>query len=714
MDWTPRFPDIPQRIGGIEKLAYNLWWSWNPDARALFWALDLAVWRESGHNPIRMLAILPGERLREASEEATFLRRYDAVMARFEAETAGREGWFTRRYGSPRAPLAYFSAEYGLHVSLPMYAGGLGILAGDYLKECSDMAIPVVAVGLLYSRGYVTQRIREDGSPEDLRETLDRTYDPVRRVLDGEGRPLAVQVPLFDPPLHVAVWKVEVGRVPLYLMDTDLETNQPWDRAIAHHLYAIQPEQRLRQEIVLGMGGMRVLEALGLSPGAVHINEGHPALALLQRVRPLMEQGMGFTEALEEVRRTTVFTTHTPVSAGTDVFPFAMMEKYFAHCCQDLGLDHTQFLGLGTHPQQPEAGFNTTAFALRMSRFANGVSRRHGEVAREIWAPLWPERPTAEVPIAAVTNGVHLPTWMDPHRLQPLFDRVLGPDWRERQDDPGLWDKVEEIPDEELWRLHQELKVRLIDHIHKRARPRWERRQVSAQNVIASGALLDAKVLTLGFARRFTAYKRPDLLLRDRDRLMRLVTDPLRPVQIIFAGKAHPADTEGKHLVQEIFRLCQDPEFAGRLAFVEDYDQALASYLVRGVDVWLNNPVPPLEASGTSGMKAGMNGTLNCSILDGWWIEGFSGKNGWSFGEESSGEEDRFSADAQALFRLLEEQVVPLYYAYNGGIPKGWVRRMKESIRTVAPHFGTRRMVREYVEQFYVAALGLHENGAGS
>ncbi|MGC8723908.1 MAG: alpha-glucan family phosphorylase [Acidobacteriota bacterium] len=714
MDRTPRFPDIPQRIGGLEKLAYNLWWSWNPDARALFWALDLAVWRESGHNPIRMLALLPGARLREASEEAAFLRRYDAVMARFEAETAGREGWFTRRYGSPRAPLAYFSAEYGLHVSLPMYAGGLGILAGDYLKECSDMAIPVVAVGLLYSRGYVTQRIREDGSPEDLRETLDRTYDPVRRVLDGEGRPLAVQVPLFDPPLHVAVWKVEVGRVPLYLMDTDLETNQPWDRAIAHHLYAIQPEQRLRQEIVLGMGGMRVLEALGLSPGAVHINEGHPALALLQRVRPLMEQGMGFTEALEEVRRTTVFTTHTPVSAGTDVFPFAMMEKYFAHCCQDLGVDHKQFLGLGTHPQQPEAGFNTTAFALRMSRFANGVSRRHGEVAREIWAPLWPERPAEEVPIAAVTNGVHLPTWIDPHRLQPLFDRVLGPDWRDRQDDPSLWDKVEEIPDEELWRLHQELKVRLIDHIHKRARPRWERRQVSAQNVIASGALLDAKVLTLGFARRFTAYKRPDLLLRDKDRLMRLVTDPLRPVQIIFAGKAHPADTEGKRLVQEVFRLCQDPAFAGRLAFVEDYDQALASYLVRGVDVWLNNPVPPLEASGTSGMKAGMNGTLNCSILDGWWIEGFSGKNGWSFGEEASGDGDRFSADAGALFRLLEEQVVPLYYAYNGGIPKGWVRRMKESIKTVAPLFGTRRMVREYVEQFYVAALGLHENGAGS
>ncbi len=714
MDRTPRFPDIPQRIGGLEKLAYNLWWSWNPDARALFWALDLAVWRESGHNPIRMLAILPGERLREASEEAAFLRRYDAVMARFEAETAGREGWFTRRYGSPRAPLAYFSAEYGLHVSLPMYAGGLGILAGDYLKECSDMAIPVVAVGLLYSRGYVTQRIREDGSPEDLRETLDRTYDPVRRVLDGEGRPLRVQVPLFDPPLHVAVWKVEVGRVPFYLMDTDLETNQPWDRAIAHHLYAIQPEQRLRQEIVLGMGGMRVLEALGLSPGAVHINEGHPALALLQRVRPLMEQGMGFTEALEEVRRTTVFTTHTPVSAGTDVFPFAMMEKYFAHCCEDLGLDHTKFLGLGAHPQRPEAGFNTTAFALRMSRFANGVSRRHGEVAREIWAPLWPELAREEVPIASVTNGVHLPTWIDPHRLQPLFDRVLGPDWRDRQDDPGLWDKVEEIPDEELWRLHQELKVRLIDHLHKRARPRWERRQVSAQNVIAGGALLDAKVLTLGFARRFTAYKRPDLLLRDRNRLKRLVTDPLRPVQIIFAGKAHPADTEGKRLVQEIFRLCQDPEFAGRLAFVEDYDQALASYLVRGVDVWLNNPVPPLEASGTSGMKAGMNGTLNCSILDGWWIEGFNGKNGWAFGEEFSGEGDRFSADAEALFRLLEEQVVPLYYAYNGGIPKGWVRRMKESIRTVAPLYGTRRMVRKYVEQFYVAALGLHANGVGS
>jgi starch phosphorylase len=710
MSTTDQFPNLPERIRGLGGLAYNLWWSWHAPARDLFRALDLQAWRESGHNPIRMLASLPQQVLEEATEDREFLARYDAVMGQFEAETTSHTGWFAAEYGRLPSPLAYFSAEYGLHVSLPVYAGGLGILAGDYIKECSDLAIPVVGIGLIYSQGYVWQRIREDGWQADMQETLDRTYDPISQVFDPEGRPLTVQVPLFDPPVHVAVWKVDVGRVPLYLMDTDIEANQPWDRAIAHHLYATNPEQRLRQEIVLGMGGMRVLEALGMRPAALHINEGHPALAVLERVRVLVEEGASFEQATQQVQASTIFTTHTPVPAGTDVFPFPLMEKYFDPYCGQLGTERDTFLQLGINPQDPGAGFNMTVFALRLASFRNGVSQRHGEVARRMWASLWPDKKEEEVPIAAITNGVHLMSWMDPIRLQPLLDRYLGPAWLVDQDQPGIWEMIDEISDEDLWQMHQELKVALIDQINERARERWQRDKVAAENVIAFGALLDDEVLTLGFARRFTGYKRPDLILYDLERVKRLLTDPWHPVQIVFAGKAHPADVEGKRLIQKVFHLGQNPEFAGRIAFVEDYEQQLAEYMVHGVDVWLNNPTPPLEASGTSGMKASVNGVPNLAILDGWWIEGYTGENGWAFGgEEVQG--DRTQADAEALYRLLEEKIIPLYYQRSDhGVPHGFVQVMKAAIRSVAPAFSTRRMVKEYTRRFYTQALGLTGN----
>jgi starch phosphorylase len=707
MNTINQFPILPERIGGLGRLAYNLWWSWHTSARGLFRALDLQAWRESGHNPVRMLSSISSGVVEKALQDPAFLRSYDTVMDQFEAETALPEGWFASQYGHSAAPLAYLSAEYGLHVSLPIYAGGLGILAGDYLKECSDLGIPVVGVGLIYSDGYVWQQIREDGWQEDVEKTLDRTYDPISPVLDGEGKQLLVQVPLFDPPVYVAVWKVAVGRVPLYLLDTDIEANQPWDRAIAHRLYASNPEQRLRQEIVLGMGGMRVLEALGIQPAALHLNEGHPALAVLESIRQRVQAGMDYEQAAQQVRRTSIFTTHTPVAAGTDVYPFQLMEKYFASYFGRLGTDRDTFLQLGINPQDAGAGFNMTVFALRMAQFSNAVSQRHGEVARKMWTDLWPDRKEEETPIASITNGVHLGGWIESLRLQPLLKRTLGSTWLAEQDRPETWEAVDEIPDDELWHLHQDLKVALISQIDERVRERWQKDRVAAANVVALGALLDPEVLTLGFARRFTAYKRPDLILSDLERLKRLLTDPWHPVQIIFAGKAHPADVDGKRLIQKVFRLAQDPEFGGRIAFVENYDQQLAEYMVHGVDIWLNNPVPPLEASGTSGMKASVNGVPNLSILDGWWIEGYNGSNGWAFGGQVQG--DRTQADAQALYHLLEEEIIPLFYQRSDdGVPHGFVQVMKAAMKSASPRFSTRRMAKEYVTRFYAQALGLN------
>ena len=702
-----RLSNLPERIRGLERLSYNLWWSWHRQARELFPTLDLQAWRESDHNPLRMLTLLPQETLDRAAQDKEFLENYDLVMADFDADIASNTGWFTTEYSKPAAPLAYFSFEYGFHHSLPLYAGGLGVLAGDYIKECSDLAIPVVAVGLIYSRGYLSQRIRDDGWQEDNETVLDRADDPVTLVRDKNNQPLTVRVPFFDPPVHVLVWRADIGRVPVYLLDTELDTNQPWDRAIAHRLYTNDPEQRLRQEIVLGIGGMHVLRALGIEPSAVHINEGHPGLAFLERVRVLVEQGTSFEDAIAKIRNTSVFTTHTPLSAGTDVFPFPLIEKYFSSHYKEFGTDRDGLLRLGTNPINPDAGFNMTVFALRMSKFCNAVSKKHGEVARAMWQPVWPELKEKDVPIAGITNGVHLPTWMDPLWLQPLLDEYVGPGWVRDQDRAKMWERVEKIPDEKLWHTRLRLKSMLIDEINERARVLWQNKEARAESVIAFGALLDPEILTIGFARRFTSYKRPDLILHDLERLKRLLINPLQPVQIIFAGKAHPSDVGGAQLIQKVFNLAKNPEFAARVAFVEGYDQHMAQQMVRGVDVWLNNPLPPLEASGTSGMKAGANGVPSLSILDGWWLEGYNGANGWAFGDKPV-EGDRTAADADALYRLLEEKVVPMYYRRSDDeVPHEFVKVMKAAIKSVAPEFSAMRMAKEYVKEFYVEALGV-------
>jgi starch phosphorylase len=707
MEYIQQFPHLPERISGLGLLAYNLWWTWNASARDLFRILDLQTWRESAHNPVKMLTVWPSESLESAARDPVYLMHYDAVMDQFKEKTDTRSGWFTAEYGKTDLTLAYFSAEYGLHTSLPVYAGGLGILAGDYLKQCSDLAVPVVAVGLIYSQGYVWQRIREDGWQDDVEETLDRTYDPITPVFDKEGKQLTVRIPIFNPPTYVAVWKVNIGRVSLYLMDPDLEINQPWDRSIAHHLYASNLEQRLKQEIVLGMGGMQVLKALGIHPTAIHLNEGHPALAILERIRGLVEGGVRYEEAAEKVRESTIFTTHTPVAAGTDIFPFSLMEKYFDQYYPKLDISHDAFLQLGINPNDPDAGFNMTVFALRMARYCNAVSQRHSQVARKMWMGLWPGVKEEDVPIKAITNGVHLPTWIEPVHLQPLLNKYLGPAWLDDQDRPALWELVDGIPEQDLWCLHNDLKVQLLSRINAQARERWTRDKIAAGSVIAFGSLLEPDVLTLGFARRFTGYKRPDLILHDLERLKRLLTDPWHPVQIIFAGIAHPADMQGKNLIQKIFRLAQDPDCAGRIAFIENYDQELAKYMVQGVDIWVNNPLPPLEASGTSGMKASVNGTLNLSILDGWWIEAYNSENGWAFGGDNP-ESDRTQADAEQLYRHLEKEIIPLYYTRSDDeVPEKFVQMMKAAIKSVAPRFSAQRMVKEYVNLFYQKALGL-------
>jgi starch phosphorylase len=701
-----RFPNLPERLAGLGEIAFNLWWSWHPEARMLYKMLDRPAWKDTGHNPVKLLEVLPPQMLETAAADQEYLRHYDTVLARFRREVENRICWFKATVTAAECPpIAYFSLEYGLHHSLPFYAGGLGFLAGDHLKEASDLGTPLVAVGFMYPDGYVRQKINPDGWQEGTDEVLDRDAAPITRVYNDQGEQLVVQVPVCEPPISVSVWKVMVGRVPLYLMDTDLPANDPAHRRISDHLYISELEQRLLQEIVLGLGGTEVLNALGVEHSVLHMNEGHPAFALLERLRERMEEGkMTYADAVTEVRATSVFTTHTPVPAGHDVFPFDLMDRSFGSYYPRLGLSRDEFFNLGRNPADPNAGFNMTAFALRMSNYHNAVSVKHGEVSRKMWQPLWPDKPEDQVPIISITNGVHVPTWIAP-KLGLLFDRYLGPNWLENHDDPTVWELLDDIPAAEFWAVHCRQKDKLIDRIRERARRRWTEEHINPSNVAAGGVMLDPAILTLGFARRFATYKRADLIFHDLERLKTILLNPWQPVQIIFAGKAHPADDPGKGVLQRVFNFARDPQLGARIAFVEDYGEQLAQYLVHGVDVWLNNPLPPLEACGTSGMKASLNGQPQLSILDGWWIEGFNGHNGWAFGAEGGG--DRDARDAAAIYDLLEQQVVPLFYQTDDdGIPQGWVTLMKNTIKSTAARFSARRMVKEYVQKCYQPALG--------
>ncbi|MFZ0006109.1 MAG: alpha-glucan family phosphorylase [Methanoregula sp.] len=707
-----KFPHVPERLSGLIDLAYNLWWSWHPEARVLFKQINQQAWKQSIHNPVKMLQEIPAEFLEGVLEKPEYLRRYDIIMNRFSRYMANHKGWFSSQYTGRPLTIAYFSAEYGLHHSLPFYAGGLGFLAGDHLKECSDLGIPLVGVGFMYSEGYLHQHILPDGWQDNITEMLDRDATPITRVLDASGNQMIIHVPFITPEIFAAVWRVQVGKIPLYLLDTDIPRNIPENRTISHRLYAEQTEQRLKQEIVLGIGGRKMLGELGISFSAVHLNEGHPAFAQLEGIRERVSSGMNFTTALDQVRGTAVFTTHTPVAAGNDIFPRDLIDKYFASYYPQLGIDRDTFFELGHHPCDEGTGFNMTAFALKLTQYHNGVSKKHGDIARGMWRCLWPNLKVEEVPIDNITNGVHIPTWLNP-RMDTLYSKYfdcIDPHWHMNHDNPDIWQVIDEVPDKELWTLHIWLKQKLFNRIREKKRIKWEKELNQPANLVAEGMMLNPSVLTIGFARRFSSYKRADLIFQDQARLRRILNDPWRPVQIIFAGKAHPADNEGKIILKRIYEFAGKPEFGGRIGFVEDYGEQMAQYLVHGVDVWMNNPVPPMEACGTSGMKASLNGVLNLSVLDGWWIEGYNGKNGWAF-EGDPNPATRDASDAAALYNILEKEVVPLYYSSSiDGIPHGWVKMMKETVKSTAATFSARRMVKEYVTKYYPSLVACAEN----
>jgi len=699
---------IPDRIRRLTDLADNLWWSWHPQARNLFKAVNYPLWKSTRHNPVRMLQLVDPVRLQGLAGDAEFLRLYDGVVADFDVELSDGHLWFREQRPDLDQPIAYFSAEFGLHGSLPIYSGGLGVLSGDHCKETSDLGVPFVGIGFLYPQGYFRQRIPPDGWQEAVYDTLNFDEVPLHPVFDAHGNRLMVQVTLRGTPIHVQLWQVRAGRVHIYLMDANVPQNAPWDRELSARLYGGDQETRIRQEMVLGLGGVRVLRALGVEPSAWHMNEGHSAFLVLERLRELVQGGQAFDQAIDTVRHTTVFTTHTPVPAGHDAFPYHLMDEYFGRFWQQMGISREQFLSLGEH----QGRFNMTVLALRLAGQSNGVSKLHGEVSRRMWQSVWPDRPVEQVPISDITNGAHVPSWISTS-LRELFDRTLGERWVEQHDDPALWDRLDEVPDRVLWDLHQQLKGKLLAFVDDRTRQRWREGQMQASQVIASGTLLDPEALTIGFARRFATYKRATLIFRDVQRLKRLLHAERRPVQIVFAGKAHPADGGGKEFIQEVYQVAQDPEFGGRIAFLEDYDLHMARFLVQGVDVWLNNPRRPNEASGTSGMKAAMNGVPNLSVLDGWWPEAFHpagegrAANGWAFGDVQYEDWDtQDEVDSQALYRILEEEVVPLYYDRDGsGVPRGWVAVMKEAMRTSIAAFSMRRMVKEYVMQMYLPAI---------
>jgi len=696
---------LPQRIGRLDELGYNLWWSWHPSARALFRTLDYPLWKMTGHNPVRMLRETDPAKLTSAGSDPAFLSIYDSVMAEFDADMHGRDKWFaTARPQGLSGPVVYFSAEFAIHNSLPIYAGGLGILAGDICKEASDLGIPLVGVGLMYPQGYFRQRISSEGWQEEMYSQLEFEKAPLTPVLSPEGSRSITSVRLGDRSVFIGAWLVRVGTTNLYLLDTHVEGNSLEDQQLSARLYIADREIRIQQEILLGAGGVCLLRALGVYPSIWHANEGHTAFMMVERVREEVSKGLSFKEAVSKVGSASVFTTHTPVPAGHDVFSVDLIEKYFHWYWDSLGIDRERFLELGQTDVHRNGSFNMTALALNTADQCNAVSRLHGIVARQMWSTHWPGVEEDRVPIVHVTNGIHVPTWIAPE-MDSLFQKYLAPDWIERHDDLAMWERVMEIPDHELWKVHQTLKSKLTSTLLEMAQIGWSKGEAEPIQVLAMGALLHPEVLTLGFVRRFAAYKRPALIFRDIQRLKRLVNDPFRPLQVVLAGKSHPADIPSKCCLQWVYNVAADREFQGRIAFMGDHDMHTARYLVQGVDVWLNTPRRLQEACGTSGMKATLNGVPHLSIRDGWWYEGYNGANGWPIGNGvgTGDPEEEDESDAESLYRVLEEEILPLFYDRDRrGIPHGWIRVVKEAIRTLIPVFCARRMLKEYVGQLYL------------
>jgi starch phosphorylase len=712
-------PYVPAPLEPLLRLAKNLWWSWNQEARALFARIDPVVYERVGHNPMLLLGKVPQRRLDELARDTAYLAELDRVMGTLDAYLT-RTAWFERTFGTDlknQGRIAYFSMEFGVHECLPVYSGGLGVLAGDHLKSASDLGLPLVGVGIAFSQGYFRQSLDDEGLQHERYPPNDWHDLPVTLVTDERGEPLLVRVPLPDvastekPPktreVALQAWRVEVGRVPLFLLDATVDANAPEDRLLTNTLYGGDRAHRIKQELLLGVGGVRLLQALGIPPVVCHMNEGHSAFLAIERVRRLIEEhGVPFAVAREVSAAGNVFTTHTPVPAGNDAFGSDLVAPYLEVLGQGLGLPGAEVLRLGkVDPEAPGTDFVMPVLAIRMADQYNGVSVLHGREARAMWQVLWPRIHVDEVPIDALTNGVHIGTWVGPE-MADLYTRHLGPEWREIEADPVAWASVDQIPDDELWAARERSRTRMCKQVRGHLLARAERRGRALRLGQVEG-VLDPRALTIGFARRFATYKRATLLFRDLKRLDAILNRAGRPVQLVFSGKAHPQDWGGKELIKEIFRVSQMEGFQGRIVFVEDYDIGVARELVSGVDVWLNTPRRPFEASGTSGMKAGMNGVLHASILDGWWCEAYAGDNGFAvgWGEEHADAEQGDRLEAQHLYRLLEDDIVPLFYQRDErDLPRGWIAAMKRSIQTVAPVFNTSRMVKEYAERYYVPA----------
>jgi starch phosphorylase len=705
---------LPPPLHPLIDLAFNFWWSWSADGASIFRDLDAQKWEQCHQNPVEFLATLSDKRLTQFATDRTYLRRVEARRAQLENYLQQPNTWAAEAAPqiTPEHPIAYFCVEFGLHQSLQIYAGGLGVLAGDHLKTASDLGLPTIGVGLLYRHGYFKQHFTPQGWQEDEYPDYQAKPLPLELVRDEGGEPLTVEVKIRKRCVKVQAWRVRVGRVNLYLLDTEREDNDPLDRAITAYLYGGDEHTRIAQEIAIGIGGVRILQRLGIEPKIYHLNEGHSAFALLELVRHCVQQGQSFPEAKETVRERCLFTTHTPVMAGHDSFPPDLMDEFFSHYWSELGVSREEFLDLGARrPGDPWHPFNMTVLALRLTRAANGVSQLNGKVSRQMWSVLYPDRAEEEVPIGAITNGIHARSWIAP-LMDDLYSQFLDENWAAKVCDRKMWDKVSEISDRDIWRCHQLLKENLIAYVRDWTKRARQRRGEGQESIAASENLLESHALTIGFARRFSPYKRGDLILHDPQRASQIFSNAERPVQIIFAGKAHPANDESKRIMQRLIEWSRDPNLERRVVFIEDYDIFTAQKLVQGVDVWLNTPRRPMEASGTSGQKVGLNGGINCSILDGWWCEAYQsdangkGINGWAIGEENALEdqEEQDRRDAAALYRLLEEQIVPLYYDERSdeGLPHAWIEMMKASVKSVAPAFNTERMLADYVRQMYL------------
>ena len=705
-------PQLPKRIGRITEIANNLWWSWNTEFLRLFKKIDKDLWEKCDKNPVKFLKSVDQEKLEDASKDLSFVREYDKIVENFDNYMNSRDTWFSRKYPDNRNDLiAYFSAEYGLDQTIAIYSGGLGILSGDHLKSASDLGIPLVAVGLLYKNGYFHQVIDAYGNQRPEYKDIDLYDLPITPVKDIDGNDLIIYIKFPKRRIYLKTWEVNVGRVKLYLLDSDIDINNIEDRDTTARLYGGDQEMRIRQEIILGMGGVNVLKRLGLRPTVYHMNEGHSAFLNLEIIKNIIkEKQVSFEVAKDIASSKTVFTTHTPVPAGNDIFPLGLVEKYFKDFWPRLGLTREEFLKLGMKPCEGlEPGFNMGILALKIAGKKNGVSKLHGEVSRELFSEVWPHIPAKESPITYVTNGIHTCTWLAP-RLKELYNKYLMPYWQDNIHDDSTWERIKAIPDDKLWKVHTDRKIKLLALVKENVTNRLRREGVGYDEINEIISKLNPDALTIGFARRFATYKRATLIFKDIERITQILNDENRPVQLIFAGKAHPADKEGQDLVRYIHEISIKPQFKGKIFLLENYSIEISRYLVSGVDVWLNNPRRPMEASGTSGQKASVNGVVNFSVLDGWWAEGYNQRNGWTIGTnaEYSSYEEQDKADSESMYYTLENKIIPTYYDRDrNGISKRWMEIMKESIISTGGKYSTARMLVDYTEQLYMPLCNL-------